>query len=116
MAHTPAGNRFARRTLVLAIAALFGGHAVTNASTDTPAAIAEWRGLPITFERNDGQHPPAVLFSSRGPHGVLNVGPGELVVVPSGVRGADQARFRFAGANLTPEVEPAQPLAARSHY
>jgi hypothetical protein len=92
---------FAPRKLALLVAAALSGTAYADLSQ-------QWVGVPITFERNDGQFPAEVLFASRGRQGVLAVRSGELAV--------NALRLRLAGANLAPEVAPIHPLVTRSHY
>ena len=97
----PSHLPFAPRKLVLLVALALSGTAYADVSQ-------QWVGLPITFERNDGQFPADVLFAARGRQGMLAVRSGELAV--------NALRLRLAGANLAPEVEPIHPLVARSHY
>jgi hypothetical protein len=82
-----------------------------------PATAVELRGLPITFERNDGQYPSEVLFVSRGLRGGLALKSTEIAISPRHDRlGGEPMRLRLRGANLAPEVEPARPLATRGHH
>ncbi len=92
---------FVPRKLTLLVALAFSGAAYADVSQH-PA------GLPITFERNDGQFPAEVIFASRGRHGLLALRSGEL--------GVNGLAVRLAGANPAPEVEPLHALVTRSHY
>ena len=108
---------FAPRRLALLVALALAGAAYTEADpVAAPATAVELRGLPISFERNDGQYAPEVLFVSRGLRGALALKSTELVVSPRADGGGEPMRLRLRGANLAPEVEPAKPLATLSHH
>ena len=108
-----------RRLALLVAAALSGGSACADLDRGPrlPTAV-ELAGLPITFERNQGQYPADVLFVSRGLRGTLALRSGEVAITPRRDRPAygEPLRLRLGGANLAPEVEAARPLAARSHH
>ena len=113
MAHIPS-----RRKLALMVAAVFGAAwQPADAVAIGPRGPSDWRGLPITFERNDGQHEAPVVFTSRGPHGVLALRAGEILLLPrNGNEIAVPAKLKLAGANPSPEIASLQPLVTRSHY
>lgn len=110
---------FARRKLAFFVAAALSGVACgdLDAAAQRPTA-AELLGIPITFERNDGQYPAEVLFVSRGLKGLLALRSGEVAITPTrdGLARGEPVRLRLRGANLAPEVEPARPAATRSHH
>ena len=117
MKRTPSVPFAARRLAVLVALALGASAYPESDPAAAPATAVELRALPITFERNDGQYPAEVLFVSRGLRGALALKSTEITVSPrpDGV-GGDPMRLRLRGANLAPEVEPARPLATRSHH
>ncbi|HET9650658.1 MAG TPA: SBBP repeat-containing protein, partial [Usitatibacter sp.] len=106
----PHPRPFARRRLALLVAAALSG--------TVHAHTAELLGIPISFERNDGQYPADVLFVSRGLQGTLALRSGEVAITPRHdlLAGREPVRLRLAGANLAPEVQPLHALATRSHH
>jgi hypothetical protein len=115
----PRSLPFAPRRLAFLVALALAGGAYTEFDpAAAPATAVELRGLPITFERNDGQYPAEVLFVSRGLRGALALKSTEIAISPrhDGLGGGEPMRLRLRGANLAPEVEPARPLATRSHH
>ena len=109
---------FAPRRLAFLVALVLAGAAYTESDPSAaPATAVELRGLPITFERNDGQYPAEVLFVSRGLRGALALKSTEIAVSPRpDAHGGEPMRLRLRGANLAPEVETSRPLATRSHH
>ena len=108
---------FARRRLVLLVAAVFTGGASVPGHEAVPPPGAATLGLPITFERNDGQFAPGVIYRTRGTQGDLSIRAGEIAITPRRANGASgEVRLRFVDANPVPEIETAKPLATRSHY
>jgi hypothetical protein len=92
---------YSPRKLALLVALALSGTAYAEVSQHPV-------GMPITFERNDGQFPAEVIYAARGRHGLLALRSGELAV--------NGLAVRLAGANLAPEVEPLHALVTRSHY
>ena len=68
-----AQHSFIPRKLALLVALALSGTAYADVSQRSA-------GMPITFERNDGQFPAEVLFAARGRQGVLSLRSGELAV------------------------------------
>ena len=68
---------------------------------------------PITFERNDGQFEPGVLFAAQGTHGRLVVRAGEMLIGRGG--STPPVRLRMVAANPASEVHPEALLATRTH-
>jgi len=103
--------RFAYRRLAWLVAAAVSGASYANAPLQAGLA------LPITFERNDGQLPPGVIFTSRGPRGALQVRVDGLAIVPrrDGAPGSG-VRIALVGSNRAPEIVASDALATRSHY
>ncbi|MGE5096898.1 MAG: SBBP repeat-containing protein [Betaproteobacteria bacterium] len=106
----PHSRPFARRKLALLVAVALSG--------TVHAHNADLIGIPISFERNDGQFPAEVLFVSRGLQGTVALASGEVAITPrrDALRGREPVRLRLAGANLAPEVEPLHALATRGHH
>ena len=92
-----------RKLVMLVAAALAGGPVY--------AAMEPVRGAPIAFERNIGQFAPEVLFVTRGTREVIALRSGGVYLAPTG---QPDLRLRLSGANLAPEVEEREPLAART--
>ncbi|MGZ5675507.1 MAG: DUF7948 domain-containing protein [Usitatibacter sp.] len=113
------------RKLAVLVAAAFMAHAADAVSS--PASEGALR-IPISFERNDGQFRPEVLFVARGASADIAVRSGEIQILPQRRMQRDGRkvvslpadspglRLTFNGANRSPEVEPGTSLAGRSHY
>ena len=129
-AHGSSG-RFAPRKLALLVAAALasGGALATGAEgVPSPKATQSLLGLPISFERNDGQFRSEVIFAARGVAGEVDVRAGEIAIAPQPARRRNGARaspvappaqvlrLRLSGANPTPEIETLRPLSTRSNY
>jgi hypothetical protein len=141
----------------LAVGAIVGGGAILNArgvfqlplslrgSNQTPIgnsnlsrtqALAKFAGLPLYFERNDGQSDPGVRYLSRSSRSTLfltdngtvismvggEIHKGPIVYAATGQPPAEDKlvesdiRVRFVGANAHPQYVPLEPLRARVNY
>ncbi|HXD90349.1 MAG TPA: hypothetical protein VNU00_04760, partial [Candidatus Binataceae bacterium] len=141
----------------LAVGAIVGGGAILNArgvfqlplslrgSNQTPIgnsnlsrtqALAKFAGLPLYFERNDGQSDPDVRYLSRSSRSTLfltdngtvismvggEIHKGPIVYAATGQPPAEDKlvesdiRVRFVGANAHPHYVPLEPLRARVNY
>ena len=121
----PTGTGFRpvpRKLALLVAAALTSGS--TFAGTE-PMALRSLSALPISFERNDGQLRPDILFLARGVAGEVAVRHGEIAIAPRRpLRREGRAILsdegktlgvRLAGADPRPVIETREPLATVSH-
>jgi hypothetical protein len=121
-----AGSRPNPRKLALLVAAAFASGAVYGEAYETsPQALS---GLPISFERNEGQFGPDVLFLARGVAGEVAIRYGDISVSPArpfkrDARGLQSPaapgsalRVALAGANPAPEIEARHPVPTLGHH
>jgi len=72
--------------------------------------------LPLRFEPNHGQLPPAVRFSARAGDLRVFLTAREALLRFPGISAPETIRISLVGANPSPRVEGAGPLASRSNY
>src|SRR6188768_725219 len=71
------------RAVAVAISAALAAWSTDGMGSNSSAvAIDVLRRTPISFERNDGQFPPEVLYVARGLAGQISLRRGELCLAP----------------------------------
>jgi uncharacterized protein (TIGR03437 family) len=100
---------------LLAVGSVLFGFSKLRASTDYSRVMAS---LPLRFEENRGQAPPAVRFLSRGPNYSFTIRPSRYRLTWTDPRLATTAALEttFVGANARGRLQALEPLPTSTNY
>jgi hypothetical protein len=81
-----------------------------------PWITADYRRLPLRFERNDGRVDPRAAYLARGPGYALFVAPTEMMIALRKRPGASVLRVELLGAREDAELEGLEELPGTANY
>lgn len=103
----------------LAVSVVLTLTAAANTAAPSPADAQKAReslaGLPILFERNQGQYPERYDFGSRAHGQSFFIAPNGAEIGIPGTKGAT-IELSFPGARRNPELRSAEPAVTRANY